>query len=377
MTGTGADEIGGTLLVISLAPALDRYARAPSFTRAAINRPSTVNALAGGKGLNAARTAVRLGVRTRTVALVGGFTGVALRELAAAEGLAVTWVDSEVQTRQCLSLLDESDGSMTEVYEAVLPVPAEVWPRVLAAVRSELTELSGSDAVAISGRVPPGLPDDALAQLVDLCAEAGESGVPVLVDSDGEQLNLAVRRGPTLVKVNAGEASAATGVDPDRPWDAAKALQVLGAQTVVITLGPGGALCLAPDGHRFEVAHDPLERALPVGSGDAFLAGLAARRLVARRLAARGPVARLVASGLSDVPTELPADVPSDLPSDLGADLPAGLPSDLPSDLPSGLLEDLRYAAAAGRANARHLEAGSCTPAGLAAELPHITARSL
>jgi 1-phosphofructokinase family hexose kinase len=331
----------GTLLVISLAPALDRYARAAIFQRGTINRPRSVTALAGGKGLNAARTANRLGVRTRSVALVGGVTGEAVRRRAAAEGLMVTWVDSGVETRQCLSLLDESDGSMTEVYEAVLPVPAEIWPAVLVAVRTQLEDLTRADVVAISGRVPDGLPDDAVAQLVGLATAAG---IPVLVDSDGEQLARAARRGPALVKVNAAEAAAATGTDPEHPWAAAKALQALGAGTVVITLGPGGALCLAEDGRRLEVRHDPLEHALPVGSGDAFLAGLAVRRLR---------------------PHAVPDPVPARL-ADPTADA-----------VPDGLPEALRYAAAAGRANARHLEAGSCTPATVQAELPAIVVRTL
>jgi 1-phosphofructokinase family hexose kinase len=314
---TTASTAAGSLLVISLAPALDRYARAATFRRGGINRPRSVNALAGGKGLNAARTAVRLGVTTRTLTLVGGATGTAMRSLAEAEGLAVTWVDSGVETRQCLSLLDESDGSMTEIYEAVLPVPSGIWPLFVDEVRAQLALLGAADVVAVSGRVPGGLPDDAIAQLVTLAVEAG---VPVLLDSDGDQLARAVRRGPTIVKVNADEAGAATGIDPSQPWVAAKALQALGAGTVVITLGPGGALALTADGRRVEVTHDPLEHALPVGSGDAFLAGLAVRRL----------------SGSTDV------------------------------------AEDLRYAAAAGRANARHLEAGSCTPADVAAELAFI-----
>jgi len=306
------------LLILSLAPALDRYAVADTFRRAQINRPRTVTALAGGKGLNAARTAVRLGVPTQTLTLVGGSTGETLKRLAAAEDLAVTWVDSGVESRQCLSLLDESDGSLTELYEPVLPVPASVWPLYLAAVPGLL---ASADVVAVSGRVPSGLPDDAIAQLVGLCVDAG---LRVLVDSDGDQLARAATRRPTLVKVNASEAAAATGTDAEKPWAGAEALQVMGAGTVVITLGPGGALCLAEDGRRLEISHEPLEYALPVGSGDAFLAALASQFLGS-------------------------------------------------ADLPSAL----RFAAAAGRANARHLQAGSCSPESVEAELPGITVREV
>jgi fructose-1-phosphate kinase PfkB-like protein len=345
--GSGSAVSTGTLLVISLATALDRYARAATFKRGGINRPRSVNPLAGGKGLNCARTAAKLGVPTRTLALVGGSTGILMRDLAAAEGLTVAWVESGVETRQCLSLLDESDGSMTEIYEAVLPVPASIWPTMLAAVQAQLAELTGQDLVAISGRVPDGLPDDAIAQLVGVARDAG---LPVYLDSDGEQLALAVRRGPTLVKVNADEAAAAAGTDPAQPWVSAKAMQALGAGTVVITLGPGGALCLTEDGQRIEVQHDPLEHALPVGSGDAFLAGLAYSRLTASGSAGFGGAAAA-----------------TDLPETTSTDLPAS----------AGLPEALRHAAAAGRANARHLEAGSCTPEALAAELPGITVRTL
>jgi len=166
---------------------------------------------------------------------------------------------------------------------------------------------------------------------VDLVRSAD---VPVLVDSDGEQLARAARRCPALVKVNAAEAAAATGADPEQPWAAAHALQGMGAGTVVVTLGAEGSLGLAEDGRRFEVHHEPLERALPVGSGDAFLAGLAARYL------ANGSTGTHLAARTS-------------------------------------LDDALLHAAAAGRANARHLEAGSCTLAALLAELPAITVRTL
>jgi fructose-1-phosphate kinase PfkB-like protein len=177
--------------------------------------------------------------------------------------------------------------------------------------------------VAVSGRVPDGLPADAIAQLVELCVEAG---VRVLVDSDGDQLARAAARKPTLVKVNASEAAAATGTSASEPWAGAEALQAMGAGTVVVTLGPGGALCLTADGRRLEIGHEPLEHALPVGSGDAFLAALASRFVGSEAV-----------------------------------------------DLPSAL----RYAAGAGRANARHLQAGSCTPKLVEAELGAIAVREL
>jgi fructose-1-phosphate kinase PfkB-like protein len=288
------------LLVVGLATSLDRYAWLPAMRLGAVNRPRDVVVRAGGKGLNAARAAAGLGVDVRSVSLVGGETGRTVRALA--PPLDVRFVDSGVETRQCLCLLDDA-GVLTEVYEPVRAVPSSVWPTVLEAVAAEIRD---ADLVAISGRVPPGLPVDALAQIVDLAA-----GTPVIVDSDGPALVEAVRHGPALVKVNDEEARAATGDAPDP----LAALRRMGARSVVITTGASGARYLGD--FRLEVRHEPIPDALPVGSGDAFLAGLAAAYT-------------------------------------------------------SDIAEALRFAAAAARANARRLPAGDITRDSVKAEIPSV-----
>jgi 1-phosphofructokinase family hexose kinase len=297
--------VTGRLLVISLAPSVDRYARLPALRPGEINRPREVLVRAGGKGLNATRAAHGLGVEVRALSLAGGETGRTLRALA--PPLEVRFVDSTAETRQCLCLLGD-DGVLTEVYEPLRPVPPETWPAVLAAAAEEIREC---ELVALCGRVPAGLPVDALAQLVDL---ATARGVPAIVDSAGPALAAAVLHGPALVKVNAAEAAEIVpGGDP-------AGLRRLGAKAVVVTTGATGALYLGPDGARLTVEHDPIPDALPVGSGDTFLAGFAVAWL-------RDP----------------------------------GQPA-----------AALQIAAAAARANARHLPAGDLTWAEVESELPGV-----
>lgn len=315
------------LLCVSLAPSLDRYAWLPSVRIGSINRPNTVVARAGGKGLNVASTAVGLGVSTRAVVLAGGETGRTIRALAGAEALSVTWIDSGAETRQCLCLLDESTSTLTEIYEPVQPVAATLWPRIRAAVEREVSVMTSRDLLALSGRVPPGLPDEALADLVDIAASFG---IPVIVDSDGPALGAVLRRGPTMVKVNQHEATAAAGTahGVDEGWAIAAALQRMGARSVVVTAGAHGSIYLGADGHRVLVEHDPIAKALPVGSGDAFLAGLSAAWL-------------------------------------------AG-----PATNPQGMEMALRMASSAARANARQFMAGDISWAQLQAEMPAVRVRS-
>ncbi|WFE36430.1 PfkB family carbohydrate kinase [Micromonospora sp. WMMD975] len=303
--------MSGRLLVVGLATSLDRYAWLPSFAAGTINRPTEVVARAGGKGLNAARAAAGLGADVRAIALTGGATGRTVRALG--HPAAVRFVDSGVETRQCLCLLDAA-GVLTEVYEPVLPVSSEIWPSVVSAVADELAT---ADLLALSGRVPPGLGVDALAELVDL---AHAAGVPVIVDSDGPALVAALRRGPTMVKVNETEAAAVTDDGP-------AGLAALGARSVVVTGGATGARYLGEDGRQIFVTHDAIPGAVPVGSGDAFLAGLAAQWLI----------------------DAAPA------PNDPGT--------------------VLRVAAAAARANARRLPAGDITRESVDAELASVRVR--
>jgi fructose-1-phosphate kinase PfkB-like protein len=238
------------LLIVSLAPSLDRYAWLSTMALGTVNRPREVVTRAGGKGLNAARAARGLGLRARIVALVGGVSGHAVREKA--REFDVRWLESGAETRQCLCLLDDA-GVLTEVYEPVPPVSPEVWPAIVDAVAEEIPR---AGLVALSGQVPPGLPVTALAEFTGIARRAG---VPVIVDAAGPALAEAVAAHPALLKVN--EAEAAT-VD-------------LAGQAAVVTAGGSGATWFSGTGESLAVSHDPIPGALPVGSGDAFLAGLA------------------------------------------------------------------------------------------------------
>jgi tagatose 6-phosphate kinase len=90
------------------------------------------------------------------------------------------------------------------------------------------TTLTKADIMAVSGRVPDGLPVDAIASVVD---QAYAAGAEVLVDSDGPHLREAVGAGPDLTKVNRAEAARAAGIGDADPWASAAELRRRGAQS--------------------------------------------------------------------------------------------------------------------------------------------------
>ena len=110
-------------------------------------------------------------------------------------------------------------------------------------------------------------------------AEARVAGVRVALDAEDERLRLALEAQPEVVKVNAAEAAALLGVPTARRDEALTAAQKLRAlaggdgHAGLVTRGADGVVLAAPDGVLYEGMLYVRGR-FPVGSGDAFLAGL-------------------------------------------------------------------------------------------------------
>ncbi len=126
------------------------------------------------------------------------------------------------------------------------------------------------------GIAPPGIDD---AGYRDVVAEARIAGVRVALDAEGERLRLALEAHPDVVKVNAAEASALLDVPTARRDEALAAAEKLrelaggDGHAGIVTRGADGVVLAAPDGALYEGVLYVRGR-YPVGSGDAFLAGL-------------------------------------------------------------------------------------------------------
>ena len=130
--------------------------------------------------------------------------------------------------------------------------------------------------LTISGSLPRGAPDEGYR---DLIHEARRGDVRVALDSEGERLRLALTAEPEIVKVNVAEAGGLLGVPTARRDDsliaASKIRQMAGGDghAGIVTRGAEGVMLAAPDGTLYEGVLYVRGR-YPVGSGDAFLAGL-------------------------------------------------------------------------------------------------------
>ena len=261
------------LVFVAANCSIDRLYEVDHLTAGSIHRPAAVVPRPGGKGLNAARAAAALGARVTAVGIVGGRSGDWIVERLAEIGVEANMLRSAGETRTCVSILDRSTGALTELYERGVEIEPATWDALEVIVAREL-DRGDVGALGFSGSLPPGAPTDGYARLARL---AVARSVPVLADTYGPALTDVLAERPAVVKVNAAEASDAAGMsvaDARAAVVAARILRERGAVAVVVTLGTAGAVAVSTAG---EARLEPpdVRGAYPVGSGDAFLAGLA------------------------------------------------------------------------------------------------------
>ena len=262
-------------MIVCLAanPSIDKLFEIDRLVKGDIHRPLGLVQAAGGKGLNAGRAAHALGADVIVVALLRGHAGKWLEEQLSAEGVPGAFVWAHGENRSSLSVADRETGSLTEFYEHGAVVPAAAWTELMQ-VASQSWKPGGW--LTISGSLPRGAPDEGYR---DLVAEARAAGVHVAVDAEGERLRLALEAHPDVVKVNQAEARELLGVPTARREEALAAASKLrdlsggDGHAGVVTRGADGVVVAAPDGTLYE-GRLYVRGRYPVGSGDAFLAGL-------------------------------------------------------------------------------------------------------
>jgi tagatose 6-phosphate kinase len=263
------------IVVVALNPALDVTHHLDAVDWAGVNRPASVSALPGGKGLNVARTLRRLGADVLLLGLAGGSTGAAVRTGLAAAGVPAIFTDTEAESRRTFAVVDAQRGTVALFNEPGPPVSAAEFARLRASFADALA--GGCSAVVLSGSLPAGLPDDSYAELIE---SARRAGVPALLDTSGAALLAGASAGPAVVKPNLAELAAAVGRevpwrgagDPRPVLAAAAELRDRGPAAVVVSLGADGLLALTSEGAW--LASGPPVAGNPTGAGDAVTAAL-------------------------------------------------------------------------------------------------------
>jgi 1-phosphofructokinase/tagatose 6-phosphate kinase len=269
------------IVTVTLNAAIDRTLTVPNFQRGQRHRASAGVTLAGGKGINVARALKALGVPVVATGLVGGATGTRIVEQLTTEAILNDFVHIEGESRTSTAVVDPTGGTYTEINEWG---PA-VRPEELETLREKLRYLTqDADFVVFAGSLPRDVDDDFYAET---SRELARRHVPVVLDTDGEPLRLAVEAEPFLVSPNQAEAEALAGQEFHDEEDfqlALDAIAEMGPRNVLITTEQGAFALLREERetHRLSAIAPRVDPISAVGSGDVLLAGFLAARHAGR-----------------------------------------------------------------------------------------------
>jgi 1-phosphofructokinase family hexose kinase len=269
------------IITVTLNAAIDKSLSVPNFRLGRRHRTVEQRTMAGGKGVNIARTLKTLGQPVIATGFAGGATGTHIVEQLTEESILNDFVRIREESRTNTSVLDPTTGEQTEINER----GPSVSEREVELFRDKLLYLArGAAIVVFAGSLPRGLEPDIYAVLI---RELERTGVTTVIDTDGEPLRQAVRAEPDVVSPNVIEAEELVGHefagDEERSL-AVREIAALGPREAIMTLPDGCFAQVLVDGQPYmkRVSVEVRESIAKRGSGDAFLAGYIAARYEGR-----------------------------------------------------------------------------------------------
>ncbi len=258
------------ITAVGLNLSIDRTIEIERLVPYGTNRALSTRTDAGGKAVNVALTAARLGAAAAVTGFMraadADFFGAALH----AGGVEADFLQLPGAMRVNVKVLDREAGAVTEFNEAGAPVTAEDLDALCARVQRHAAR---GGWMVLTGSLPPGCPKDYYRRLA-----LAAGGCRVALDADGEALKRALDAGVALVKPNRRELEGLTGRALNSLDDVRRAaLEIvgMGVETALVSLGGEGALAVRRGECLFAPPPEVPVRST-VGAGDAMVAGAVA-----------------------------------------------------------------------------------------------------
>jgi 1-phosphofructokinase len=263
------------IVTLTANPSLDRTVDLSGpLVRGGVHRAVRVTTDPGGKGVNVARAIVEAGELAVAVLPSRHDDPIVLALRDASVPYRAISVDGPVRVNVTIT---EPDGVTTKINDPGLALEQRTLDTMLVELARET---AGARWAALSGSLPPGVPTDWYATVVQRLRGRGAA---IAVDTSGEPLLALVAAGPDsapdLLKPNAEELAELTGSDPSEIEEdvhaaaaAARTLVAGGIRGVLATLGGKGAVLVNADGAWFAAPPPTVVRST-VGAGDSALAG--------------------------------------------------------------------------------------------------------
>lgn len=257
------------IVTLTVNPALDKSAHFKGLVPEQKIRCDEPRFDAGGGGINVSKAISRLDGTSLAVFTSGGPTGKMLEELVSKESIEYEAIAIQSWTRESFVAVDDN----TNLQYRFSFKGAEITELEKDKIIQTIQNLK-SKYLVISGGLNEGLPSD-FYQVFASIAKASNS--KLIVDTSGEALKKVLETGVYMIKPNVGELAKLIGVETleiEEVNEAAKQIIAKGgAEIVVVSLGPQGAVLVTKDFYEFVPAPNVVKKST-VGAGDSMVGGM-------------------------------------------------------------------------------------------------------
>lgn len=255
---------------VTFNPAVDYIVRTKQLTPGATNRSESEEIFFGGKGINVSIVLSELGIKSKALGFVAGFTGDAIEK-----GVAAKNIDAEfVHLDKGFSRINVKikSGEETELNGQGPDIPQEAVDKLF----EKLDELQDGDTLVLAGSIPASLPSDIYERILE---RLNGRNIRAVVDATKDLLLKVLKYKPFLIKPNNFELGEIFGVElhtTDEIIEYARKLREMGARNVLISMAGDGAVLLDENGktHVCGVCKGTVRNS--VGAGDSMVAGFIA-----------------------------------------------------------------------------------------------------
>ncbi len=255
---------------VTFNPAVDYVIRVEELKTGSVNRSVSEKIFFGGKGINVSLVLGELGVKSRALGFIAGFTGKAIEEGVRFKGIETDFVElsdgcSRINVKIKSDEETDINGGGPDISESAL-----------ARLLEKLDSLRDGDMLVLAGSIPNSLPSDVYEKIL---TRLSGKRIKTVVDATKELLLNALKYKPFLVKPNHHELGEMFGVTiqtVDEIVRYAEKLKKMGAVNVLVSMAGDGAVLLDENGklHRCGVCRGTVKNS--VGAGDSMVAGFIA-----------------------------------------------------------------------------------------------------
>lgn len=258
------------IYTVTFNPAVDYVVHTGEMKVGEVNRCESEEIYFGGKGINVSIVLHELGLNSKALGFVAGFTGEAIEKGVEEMGVETDFVHlkngfSRINVKIKSGEETDLNGQGPVIDEAAV---SELF--------GKLDELKDGDTIVLAGSIPNSMPPDIYEKILKYLS--GKK-IHAVVDATKELLMNVLKYKPFLVKPNnheLGELFGVTLTTNEEIAEYAARLKQLGAENVLVSMAGDGALLLDADGktHICGVCRGTVKNS--VGAGDSMVAGFIA-----------------------------------------------------------------------------------------------------